>query len=275
MAGPGVNERERLRRQRAEARGGSTIDRVGRVRREPDPATQPSGLPRRRRGLSAVVGPLALALAAVVVLGALGLGVFARPDEAGRERATATAASLPSEAPVRTPLRGLTGGLPSTPSATPSSTASATARPTSTAATPSPPATPSPTTPTPATPTPRPTTPRPTTPPPETFTASVEICREVVNGECLGRVTSVRPGDEWVVLFARLDGASEGDVIGFDISGAETFHAGSVTLPGGGSGIAYVELYTRDLSRGDYTVTLTRNGEPVASTRFEKRGGGG
>ena len=269
-----MNERERLRRQRADARGGSTIDRVGRVRREPDAATQPSGGPRRRRGLSALAGPLALGIAAVVVLGALGFGVFAGPDEAGPERATATAASVASEAPVRTPLRGLTGGLPSTPSATPSSTESATPTPAPAAATPSPTPTPDPATPTP-TPTPRPTTPRPTTPPPEAFTASVEVCREVVNGDCVGRVTSVRAGDEWVVLFARLDGASEGDVIGFDISGTESFHAGSVTLPGGGSGVAYVELYTRDLSRGDYTVTLTRNGEPVARTRFEKRGGGG
>ena len=76
------------------------------------------------------------------------------------------------------------------------------------------------------------------------------------------------------MLLATVEGAASGDVLGFDLSGAEQFHVGSVTLPSGGSGYAYVELYARDLERGSYTLTLTRNGAAVATAGFEKRGGG-
>ncbi len=255
-----VNERDRLRRQRAEVRAGSTIERAGVVRREPHPGGGADGDSDRPGRAGAVIGLLFLIAAVTAVLGALAFAVLAGDagDQIARPVATRTTSS-PAETPTRTPLRGLTGGSAVTPSASASPTPSATAT-----AAQAPPATPSPA--------PQPPTPAPTPPPPR-FTATVEVCREVVNGACQGAVRSVNPSDEWVVLLATLDAASRGDVIGFDVSGAETFRVGSVTLQSGGGGIAYVELYTRDLERGSYTVTLTRNGEAVATTRFERKGG--
>lgn len=258
-----MNERDRLRRQRAEAQSGSTVQRVGRIRREYDPAQEPG---YRRRSAFGFIGPLILALAAIGVLGALGFVVFAGDDPSVALVADPSPPGSPTPAPARTPLRGLTGGTAS-PSPSPTSTPSPspTTRPTATTAAVDRPPTPPPT--------PRPTATRP--PPPPTFTASVEVCTSVANGTCQGRVTSVGQNDEWVVLLARVDGAQAGDVLGFEIGGTEDFRAGAVTLEGGGSGYAYVELYTRDLDRGNYTVTLTRNGDPVASAVFEKRPGGG
>ena len=270
-----MNERERLRRQRDEARSGSAIGRVGRVRRPPVAAgplgdsppqsrrPQPAEPQRRAIPVGVVLGPILLVAAAFAV----GVFVFmALARDGGTTTAgegDGVAAATEEEAPERTPLHGLTGGATST--ASPSRSAS-----------PSPSPTPSPTPTTPATqpPTPTPTPPPPPTPPPAVFAATVQVCDRIgPNGECQGEVREVRRNSGWVVLLAKVEAASPGDVLSFDVSGPVTFQAGSVTLDQGGSGHAFVDLYTRDLAGGSYTVTLTRNGEAVASTGFVKRGG--
>ena len=101
----------------------------------------------------------------------------------------------------------------------------------------------------------------------------MRVCSGLIDGQCAGSVSATHPNDDWVVLHAEITGAVPGDVIGFDVSGPESFHVGSVTLDAGGDGTAYVELHVGSLERGDYAVILTRNGEPVAATQFAKRGG--
>ena len=224
---------------------------------------------RGRWSAGRVAGPLLLALAALIVLGAA-FFVLARDDETG-SRDDGVANAVPS------PSARLTSGQSTEASGDPSTTPRPSRRPlTLTQATPTSSARPTSAVPTPPRPTvpPAPTpVPTPAPPPPE-FSATVHVCRSLSGSSCDEEVRRIGRRDDVVVLLAVLRNAQAGDVIGFEVSGRSgTFDAGSVALEGGGDGYAYVEYATAGLRSGEYLVIATRNGEGVARTAFVKRGG--
>jgi hypothetical protein len=134
--------------------------------------------------------------------------------------------------------------------------------------------TPAPPTPT-AEPTPEPTpTPAPPTPePPDTFTASVLACRDISGSRCHGELDSLpRRSNEFTALVTFED-ARAGDTINVAFTGEGVrIDGGPFTLSGGGDGYYYSRITFGDLPRGEFTLTATRNGEPVASLIL-RRGG--
>lgn len=250
------------------------MGRIGPVRRMrpgvatdetvPMPLAGPAHESTQGWSLGRAAGPLLLALAALAVLAVLFFVVFAR-DEAP----TAGGESAAGDGPVATAPFG-------TPSVDPS--------PTSPAGESAPAGAPVPLTQPTASSTPRPTptsTPEETPPPPPTpvppptgdFAASVHVCRALAEGECDGEIRRVNRGQRSVVLLVLLSNATAGDVIGLQVTGpGGSFDAGSVVLQGGGDGYAYIELGMDGLATGDYVVVASRNGTPVASTDFVKRG---
>lgn len=154
---------------------------------------------------------------------------------------------------------------------------------TSTAASPQPTASPAPTplptltlAPTVApTPSPQPATPQPTpAPDPGNFAAEVLVCRSISGSTCQDRLRNVGPKVSSVVALVRFTDANAGDRINAIVSGPSgTFEGGAYALQGGGDGYYYSTFSTGGLAPGEYTVTATRNGEPVATTRFNRRGG--
>jgi hypothetical protein len=196
-----------------------------------------------------VLGPLILAASAAAVVGFTFIMVFAR-DAAPSGAAPASRTAEASESPRATDVasasrRPLTVPHPST---SPAPTASATPE-----GTPIPPRS-------------------PPTPAPEAFLASVHVCSSVDDDGCVDEMRRVRR-EEVVVLVIVVENAAIGDTVGFEVSGpAGTTNAGSVTFGFAGDGFAYVEYAIGDLANGQYIVTATRNGAPVASTDFVKRG---
>lgn len=123
--------------------------------------------------------------------------------------------------------------------------------------------------------TPAPTaTPAPTPPPtqapaPDGFTAEVLICRSISGSTCNDRLERVPPNLASFTALVRFTDARAGDVINVVLTGpAGTIPGGAYTLQGGGNGYYYSTYQARGLPAGEYTMTATRNGEAVASTRF-------
>ena len=252
------------------------MGRIGPVRRMrsgppnddtvPMPLAGPTYEPAPGWSLGRAAGPLLLAVAALAVLAVLFFVVFGGDDTRSPGEQSAGGGGPVASTPLGTASGDPEGATSSpTESEAPSRAPVPLTQPTSS-------------------PTPRPTassTPEQTLPPPPTpvppptgeFSASVHVCRALNEGECDGEIRRVNRGQRSVVLLVLLANASAGDVIGLQVSGPDgSFDAGSVVLQGGGDGYAFIELGTDGLASGDYVVVATRNGSPVASTDFVKRG---
>ncbi|MFN2484405.1 MAG: hypothetical protein ABR509_05640 [Candidatus Limnocylindria bacterium] len=201
--------------------------------------------------LERILGPLLLAIAAAAVLGFVFLVVFARHEDPERSRPPALGLASAS-----TPPATQIAGRSRRPLTQPEPSPTGTAAPTATAR---------------VTPIQRPS---PPTPPPEAFLASVHVCGSVDGDGCVDELRRVGRHDDVVVLVVVVENAGVADTVGFQVSGpGGTADAGSVTLGFAGGGFAFVEYPTRDLHNGQYIVTATRNGAPVATADFVKRGG--
>ena len=195
-----------------------------------------------------VLGPLILSAAAAAVLGVAYFVVFASDDNpAGPMPSGIGSGSQPSTEVAVASRRPLT--LPEPPP-TPTTAPTATPR---------------------VTPIPPPSAPPA---PSGAFLASAHVCRSVDADGCVDELRRLDRDDGAVVLVIVVHNAAAGDTVGFQVSGpAGTADAGSVSFGSAGDGFAYVEYGTRDLPEGQYIVTATRNGSPVATTDFVKGGG--
>lgn len=144
------------------------------------------------------------------------------------------------------------------------------------AATPTPtpaPATPIPTVAPRTTPTPVPTPSPPDAPDIAFGGAEVLACRSISGSECNNEVRNLPPNAESFVALVRFSNAQAGDVINAVVDGPSgEISGGGYTLQGGGDGYFYSTFQAGALAAGEYTVTATRNGDPIATTSFTRRG---
>lgn len=138
------------------------------------------------------------------------------------------------------------------------------------------PATPSPTpVPTPS-PTPRPTpTPAPTPPPlaAQGFSAQILACSSISGSSCNGQLGTLPANAGSFTALVRFTDAAAGDTFNAVLDGpAGTIPGGAYTLQGSGDGYYYSTFTAGGLPPGDYTVTATLNGSPIAQTSFTKAG---
>ena len=195
---------------------------------------------------------LRLPLAALLVLVALFI-LWPRGDDEIESAAASPSASV---------ILGGVGGEVVPPSAEPSPTPQPTPIPTLSAA------------PTP-TPTPAPTpTPPPAPPPPaDGFTAEVLACRSISGSSCNGQLGNLPPNAGSFTALVRFTDANGGDQMNAVLDGPSgTIGGFPYTLQGGGDGYYYSQFQAGGLPAGDYTLTATRNGDPVATTTFRKVG---
>jgi hypothetical protein len=124
------------------------------------------------------------------------------------------------------------------------------------------------------TPTPSPTpTPPPPPPPAEGFTAELLACRSISGSSCNGQLGNLPPNAASFTALVRFTDANAGDQMNAVLNGPSgTINGFPYTLQGGGDGYYYSQFQAGGLPAGDYTLTATRNGEPVATTSFRKVG---
>ena len=136
-------------------------------------------------------------------------------------------------------------------------------------ATPIPTLTPAPT----AEPTPDPT-PAPTaTPAPQAdgFSAEVLACRSISGSQCNGQLGTLPADAGAFTALVRFTDANAGDEMNAILDGPSgTINGFAYNLQGGGDGYYYTQFEAGGLPAGQYTLTATRNGEPVAFTSFTK-----
>ncbi|HSI99131.1 MAG TPA: hypothetical protein VLA59_01965 [Patescibacteria group bacterium] len=124
-------------------------------------------------------------------------------------------------------------------------------------------------------PTPRPT-PEPTaTPVPQAdgFTAEVLACRSISGSECNGQLGTLPADAGAFTALVRFTDANAGDQMNAILDGPSgTIDGFPYSLQGGGDGYYYTQFQAGGLPAGEYTLTATRNGEPVAVTTFTKAG---
>lgn len=124
-------------------------------------------------------------------------------------------------------------------------------------------------------PTPRPT-PAPTaTPVPQAdgFTAEVLACRSISGSECNGQLGTLPADAGAFTALVRFTDANAGDQMNAILDGPSgTIDGFPYSLQGGGDGYYYTQFQAGGLPAGEYTLTATRNGEPVAVTTFTKAG---
>lgn len=174
----------------------------------------------------------------------------------GDDDASADATPTPSV------ILGEVGGEILTPAPEPSASVAATPIPT-----PSPVVTPSPT----EEPTPEPTA----TPVPQEdgFTAEVLACRSISGSECNGQLGTLPADAGAFTALVRFTDANAGDEMNAILDGPSgTLPGFAYNLQGGGDGYYYTQFQAGGLPAGEYTLTATRNGEPVAVTTFTKAG---
>jgi hypothetical protein len=123
--------------------------------------------------------------------------------------------------------------------------------------------------------TPRPT-PEPTaTPVPQEdgFTAEVLACRSISGSECNGQLGTLPADAGAFTALVRFTDANAGDQMNAVLDGPSgTIDGFPYSLQGGGDGYYYTQFQAGGLPAGEYTLTATRNGEPVAVTTFTKAG---
>lgn len=141
------------------------------------------------------------------------------------------------------------------------------------AATPSAVATPIPTLSPVATPQPTPGATATPVPQADGFTAEVLACRSISGSECDGQLGTLPAEAGAFTALVRFTDANAGDQMNAVLDGPSGTTAGfPYSLQGGGDGYYYSQFQAGDLPAGDYTLTATRNGEPVAVTTFTRGG---
>jgi len=131
-------------------------------------------------------------------------------------------------------------------------------------ATPVPTITPAPT----ATPTPAPT-PQPVAQ--DGFSAEVLACQSTSGSTCNGQLGTLPPNAGSFTALVRFTDANAGDAINAVLDGpAGTISGGAYTLQGSGDGYFYSTFSAGNLPAGQYTLTATRNGNPIATTSFAR-----
>jgi len=141
------------------------------------------------------------------------------------------------------------------------------------AATPSAVATPIPTLSPVATPQPTPGATATPVPQADGFTAEVLACRSISGSECDGQLGTLPADAGAFTALVRFTDANAGDQMNAVLDGPSGTIAGfPYSLQGGGDGYYYSQFQAGDLPAGDYTLTATRNGEPVAVTTFTRGG---
>ena len=143
-----------------------------------------------------------------------------------------------------------------------------------------PPATPIPTitpapTPVPTTePTEEPPPPPPPPPQPDGFTAQVFACQSISGSTCNGQLGTLPANAGAFTALVTFTSANAGDLLNAVLTGpAGTINGFPYSLQGSGDGYYYTQFQAGGLPAGDYTLTATRNGQPVATTSFSKAGG--
>jgi hypothetical protein len=124
-------------------------------------------------------------------------------------------------------------------------------------------------------PTPDPTPEVTATPAPQVdgFTAEVLACRSISGSTCNGQLGTLPAGAASFTALVRFTDANAGDAMNAILDGPSGTIAGfPYSLQGGGDGHYYSQFQASGLPAGDYTLTATRNGEPVAVTTFSKAG---
>lgn len=123
------------------------------------------------------------------------------------------------------------------------------------------------------TPTPAPTPTPPPPPPADGFTAEVLACRSISGSSCNGQLGNLPPNAASFTALVRFTDANAGDQMNAVLNGPSgTINGFPYTLQGGGDGYYYSQFQAGGLPAGEYTLTATRNGEPVATTSFRKVG---
>jgi hypothetical protein len=174
--------------------------------------------------------------------------LFPRGDNDGSADAT----------PTPSVILGEVGGEILTPSPEPSAPPAATPIPTL-----SPVATPRPTPDTTATPEPQ----------DDGFTAAVLACVSISGSVCNGQLGTLPADAGAFTALVRFTDANAGDAMNAILDGPSGTIAGfPYNLQGGGDGYYYSQFQAGGLPAGEYTLTATRNGEPVAVTTFNKAG---
>lgn len=105
------------------------------------------------------------------------------------------------------------------------------------------------------------------------FTAEVLACRSISGSECNGQLGTLPADAGAFTALVRFTDATAGDQMNAVLDGPSGTIAGfPYSLQGGGDGYYYSQFQAGGLPAGAYTLTATRNGEPVAVTTFTKAG---
>jgi hypothetical protein len=123
--------------------------------------------------------------------------------------------------------------------------------------------------------TPSPTEEQTATPAPQAdgFTAQVLACRSISGSNCNDQLGTLPAGAGTFTALVRFTDANAGDEMNAILDGPSgTLPGFPYNLQGGGDGYYYSQFQAGGLPAGDYTLTATRNGQPVAVTTFTKAG---
>jgi len=124
-----------------------------------------------------------------------------------------------------------------------------------------------------ATPSPTPDATATPVPQEDGFTAEVLACRSISGSECNGQLGTLPADAGAFTALVRFTDANAGDEMNAILDGPSgTIDGFAYNLQGSGDGYYYTQFQAGGLPAGDYTLTATRNGEPVAVTSFTKAG---
>lgn len=105
------------------------------------------------------------------------------------------------------------------------------------------------------------------------FTAEVLACRSISGSACNEQLGTLPADAGTFTALVRFTDANAGDQMNAVLDGPSGTIAGfPYSLQGGGDGYYYSQFQAGSLPAGQYTLTATRNGEPVAVTSFTKAG---
>jgi hypothetical protein len=105
------------------------------------------------------------------------------------------------------------------------------------------------------------------------FTAEVLACASISGSECNGQLGTLPADAGAFTALVRFTDANAGDEMNAIVDGPSgTINGFPYNLQGGGDGYYYAQFQAGGLPAGEYTLTATRNGEPVAVTTFTKAG---
>lgn len=117
-------------------------------------------------------------------------------------------------------------------------------------------------------------TPAPTPDPADGFGAEVFACRSISGSACNDQLGTLPASAGSFTALVRFTAAAAGDTMNAVLSGPSgTVDGFPYTLEGSGDGYYYTTFTVGSLPGGAYTLTATRNGQPVATTAFRIAGG--